>query len=71
VQGISEVYLLPVLAFILSQFPFVIKGFQSGNDSEYVNRKVAEPLTKWTIEQAKSRARQSNETPWTRAKTTA
>jgi hypothetical protein len=29
VQGISEAFLLPVLEFILSQFPFVIQGSQA------------------------------------------
>ena len=67
VQGISEAFLLPVLEFILSQFPFVIKGFgktpsqHSDNGSEYVNKKVAELLNKLNIEQTKSRARQSND----------
>ena len=61
VQGISEAFLLPVLAFILSQFPFVIKGFHSDNGSEYVNKQVAELLNKLNIEQTKSRSRQSND----------
>ena len=65
VEGISEAFLLPVLVFILSQFPFVIKGFgktpsqHSDNGSEYVNKKVAELLNKLNIEQTKSRVRQS------------
>ena len=61
VEGISEAFLLPVLEFILSQFPFAIKGFHSDNGSEYVNKKVAELLNKLNIEQTKSRARQSND----------
>ena len=61
VQGISEAYLLPVLALILSQFPFEIKGFHSDNGSEYVNKLVAELLNKLNIEQTKSRSRQSND----------
>ena len=61
VEGISEAFLLPVLEFILSEFPFVIKGFHSDNGSEYVNKKVAELLNKLNIEQTKSRARQSND----------
>lgn len=61
VQGISEAFLLPVLEFILSQFPFVIKGFHSDNGSEYVNKHVAELLNKLNIEQTKSRPRQSND----------
>ena len=61
VQGISEAFLLPVLAYILSQFPFVIKGFHSDNGSEYINKKVAVLLNKLNIEQTKSRSRQSND----------
>jgi transposase InsO family protein len=61
VEGISEAFLLPVLQFILSQFPFVIKGFHSDNGSEYINKKVAELLSKLNIEQTKSRSRQSND----------
>ena len=61
VEGISEAFLLPVLEFILSQFPFVIEGFHSDNGTEYVNKKVAELLNKLNIEQTKSRARQSND----------
>ena len=61
VEGISEAFLLPVLGFVLSQFPFVIKGFHSDNGSEYVNKMVAELLNKLNIEQTKSRARQSND----------
>lgn len=61
VEGISKAFLLPVLEFFLSQFPFVIKGFHSDNGSEYVNKKVAELLNKLNIEQTKSRSRQSND----------
>ena len=46
---------------ILSQFPFVIKGFHSDNGSEYINKKVAVLLNKLNIEQTKSRSRQSND----------
>ena len=44
VQGISEAYLLPVLALIMAQFPFVILGFHSDNGSEYINHQVAKLL---------------------------
>ncbi len=46
VQGISEVYLLPVLALIIAQFPFVVLGFHSDNGSEYINHRVAKLLEK-------------------------
>jgi transposase InsO family protein len=61
VQGISENHLLPVLALIIDQFPFVVRGFHSDNGSEYINRQVAEMLEKLRIEQTKSRARRSND----------
>lgn len=61
VQGISEVFLLPVLELVIVQFPFVIEGFHSDNGSEYINHKVAKMLEKLRIEQTKSRSRQSND----------
>jgi hypothetical protein len=61
VQGISEVYLLPVLALVLTQFPFVVLGFHSDNGSEYINHQVAKLLEKLRIEQTKSRSRHSND----------
>ena len=61
VQGISEAFLLPVLALVMAQFPFEIAGFHSDNGSEYINAKVAKLLSKLHIEQTKSRARHSND----------
>jgi len=54
VQGISEAHLLPVLALIIDQFPFVVVGFHSDNGSEYINHRVAKMLEKLHIEQTKS-----------------
>lgn len=61
VEGISEAFLLPVLALILAQFPFVVFGFHSDNGSEFINRQVAGMLEKLRIEQTKSRSRHSND----------
>lgn len=61
VQGISEAFLLPVLALVIAQFPFKIEGFHSDNGSEYINGRVANMLEKLRIEQTKSRSRQSND----------
>ena len=61
VQGISEAFLLPVLASIIEQFPFVILGFHSDNGSEFINGPVAAILEKLRIEQTKSRSRHSND----------
>jgi len=58
---ISEAYLEPVLAAMLRQFPFRIKGFHSDNGSEFVNATVAQLLDKLLIEQTKSRPRQSGD----------
>src|SRR6202030_2164357 len=41
VERISEAYLEPVLATLLTQFPFVIHGFHSDNGSEFINQTVA------------------------------
>ena len=61
VQAISEAYLLPVLAQMLDQFPFKIRGFHADNGSEYVNHRVARLLGKLRIEFTRSRPRHSND----------
>jgi hypothetical protein len=61
VERISEAFLLPVLAAMMTAFPFVVRGFHSDNGSEYVNRRVAGLLGKLLIEQTKSRSRQTND----------
>jgi transposase InsO family protein len=61
VQGISEAFLLPVLALVMEQFPFEIAGFHSDNGSEYINGRVAKLLEKLRVEQTKSRSRRSND----------
>ena len=61
VQGISEAFLLPVLALVMAQFPFEIEGFHSDNGSEYINARVAKLLEKLRVEQTKSRSRHSND----------
>ena len=61
VEYISERYLQPVLAEILSTFPFVVLGFHSDNGSEFINGTVVKLLNKLHIEQTKSRPRNSND----------
>jgi transposase InsO family protein len=58
---ISEAWLEPVLAAMLRQFPFRIRGFHSDNGSEFINQTVARLLNKLLIEQTKSRPRHSND----------
>jgi transposase InsO family protein len=58
---ISEAWLMPVLAAMLEQFPFRIRGFHSDNGSEFINHTVADLLNKLLVEQTKSRPRHSND----------
>ena len=60
-EHISEAWLMPVLAAILEQFPFRIRGFHSDNGSEFINHTVAKLLEKLVVEQTKSRPRHSND----------
>lgn len=46
----SERFLLPVLEQLIGTFPFVIKGFQGDNGSEYINGPVARLREKLRIE---------------------
>ncbi|MDQ6677855.1 MAG: hypothetical protein M3Z09_11220 [Acidobacteriota bacterium] len=52
---------MPVLAGVLRQFPFQIRGFHSDNGSEFINHNVAGMLNKLLIEQTKSRPRRCND----------
>lgn len=61
VARITEEFMQPALAHILSTFPFKIRGFHSDNGSEYINYSVAELLEKLHIEFTKSRPRCSND----------
>jgi transposase InsO family protein len=59
--AISEAWLEPVLAAILQQFPFRVRGFHSDNGSEFLNDTVEKLLNKLLIEQTKSRPRRCND----------
>jgi len=61
VETISERYLIPVLADLLEQFPFVIRAFHADNGSESINQHVVTLLNKLLIELTKSRARHCND----------
>jgi hypothetical protein len=61
VERISERYLIPVLADLLDQFPFLILAFHADNGSEYINKHVVKLLNKLLIELTKSRARHCND----------
>jgi hypothetical protein len=65
---ISELWLIPLLETMLTQFPFVIRGFQSDNGSEFINYTVAKLLGKLLIEQTKSRAHRSGDNGLVEAK---
>lgn len=61
VPVISEVCMLPALAMLLDQFPFVIFNFHSDRGGEAINYLVASFLQKLLIRQTKSRARHPND----------
>ena len=61
VSGISQQFLKPVIEALLDSFPFKIYEFHSDNGSEYINKIVAELLTKLVIKQSKSRSRKTND----------
>jgi len=61
VEGISELFLKPVIEELLSLYPFAIHEFHSDNGSEFVNNYVAEILARLYIRFTKSRARHSND----------
>jgi len=65
---ISEAWLEPVLAAMLEQFPFRVRGFHSDNGSEFINHTVAKLLNKLLAEQTKSRPRHSNDNGLVEAK---
>jgi transposase InsO family protein len=65
---ISEAWLVPVLAAMLEQFPFRIRGFHSDNGSEFINHTVATLLNKLLAEQTKSRPRHANDNGLVEAK---
>jgi transposase InsO family protein len=61
VSAITQAHLEPVLRAIFRQFPFPIRGFHSGNGSEFINDTVSGLLKKLLIGQTKSRPRKSND----------
>lgn len=61
VGGINQYYLKPVIEILLSSFPFKIYEFHSDNGSEYINKIVADLLTRLVINQSKSRSRKTND----------
>src|SRR5206468_5748663 len=60
-EKISEAYLVPVLAAVLAQFPFPLRGFHADNGSEYINHRLGEMLRKLHAEFTKSRACRSQD----------
>jgi transposase InsO family protein len=60
-ERISEAFLLPVIALLLEQFPFRIRGFHSDGGSEFINHDVAKLLDKLRVEFTRSRPRHCND----------
>ena len=67
-ERISEAWLEPVLAALLRQFPFRIRGFHSDNGSEFINQPVARLLNKLLIEQTKAAPATATTTAWWKAR---
>jgi transposase InsO family protein len=65
---ISEASLIPVLEWMLEQFPFHVRSFHSDNGSEFINHDVAKLLNKLLVEQTKSRPRHSTDNGLVEAK---
>jgi len=61
VPKISELFLEPILEYMLQAFPFVVFNFHSDRGSEYINKVVAKLLNKLIIRHTKSRSRHSND----------
>lgn len=61
VETISDRHMRPVLAALITQFPFVVMNFHSDNGSEYINGTVADMLNLLHIHQTKSRPRRHND----------
>jgi len=61
VEKISEYFLEKALRKAFDQFPFKIINFHSDNGSEFINKVVAELLSKLMITQTKSRSRHCND----------
>jgi len=61
VPQISELYLMPALELLLSQYPFQIFNFHSDRGSEFINHIVAKLLNKLLIHQTKSRSKHVND----------
>ena len=61
VERITEAHMQLALRDMLTEFPFVIRGFHSDNGSEFVNHPVGALLNKLLIRFTKSRPRHSND----------
>jgi len=61
VETLSAACLVSVVEQILIKCPFVVLGFHSDNGTEYINKQVADLLTKLVIEFTKSRSRRSTD----------
>ncbi|MFA4850833.1 MAG: hypothetical protein WC626_14000 [Methanoregula sp.] len=61
VERISEAYLVSILAAMLPEFPFVIRGFHSDNGSEFVNYEVGAMLNRLLVRFTRSKPRHSND----------
>ena len=61
VEKISEAHIIPAIEEMLTEFPFVIRGFHSDNGSEFVNHSALDLLNRLLIRFTKTRPRHSND----------
>ena len=61
VPQICDLYLLPALQMMLSQFPFEVFNFHSDRGSEFINSQVSQMLNRLLVNQTKSRSRHCND----------
>ena len=59
---ITQQFMVPVLKDLISAFPFTVQAFHADNGSEYINREVADLLSRLHVPTfTKSRPRRSND----------
>lgn len=61
VPQISELYMLPALNDLISQYPFLVFNFHSDRGGENINHLVADLLHRLLIKQTKTRSRHPND----------
>jgi len=61
VEKISEAFLIPLVEYLLDQYPYYIIEFHADNGGEFINHELCKLLNKIKIRLTKSRPRKSND----------